>query len=130
MNSFLNWSKTNPKQLFLIDAAGALLSIFMLGFVLVKMESFFGIPKEVLYVLASIPIGFLIYDLICYFTFSKSGKKFLIGIAILNISYCILSLGYAYLHMESLSIFGWLYIIGEICLVLFLSRVELKVGLE
>ncbi len=50
-----NLRTLKPKQLFLLDAFGALLSAFFLGFVLVKYQVYIGMPENVLYILALIP---------------------------------------------------------------------------
>lgn len=54
---------SHPKKLFLIDGLGAILSVFLLGFVLVKLERVVGIPSKTLYFLATMPVFFAIYDL-------------------------------------------------------------------
>ena len=54
---------SHPKKLFLIDGLGAILSAFLLGYVLVKLERVFGIPSKTLYFLATLPMFFVIYDL-------------------------------------------------------------------
>jgi len=115
-----------PKQLFLIDAGGALLSAFLLGVVLVKLESTFGIPRSALYVLAAIPCFFAVYDLLCYFMAKGKATFFLKGIAYANVLYCCLSIGLAFYHAASITILGWLYILGEVLIVVFLARLELQ----
>ncbi|MEL6718545.1 MAG: hypothetical protein AAFP82_07500 [Bacteroidota bacterium] len=118
--------KINVRTLFLIDAAGALLSAFMLGIVLMNLEHIFGIPPSTLSLLAIIPCGFAIYDIICYFKAQEKSNLLLKGIAYANLAYCGLSISFAFYHTSSLSIFGWLYIIGEIFIVVLLSRLEIK----
>lgn len=118
----------NPRQLFLVDGVGAMLSAFLLGVVLVRMERLFGIPPSALYVLAAIPIGFAIYDFICYKVVYRNYSTFLKIIAILNITYCVLSVGYAIYHSVSITLLGWAYIISEVLIVLFLARLEMKVA--
>lgn len=115
-----------PKQLFLIDAGGALLSAFLLGVVLVRLEYFFGIPRTVLYLLAVIPCFFALYDLLCYFLAKQKTARLLQAIAYANILYCCLSIGLAVFHVQSITIFGWLYILGEVLIVILLARLELK----
>ncbi len=115
------------KKLFLIDASGAILSAFLLGVVLVRFETIFGIPSATLYFLAAIPIGFAIYDLYCYRQGEQIGK-FLKGIAMANLSYCILSIGLAFYHFEVVTTLGWLYIIGEVLIVIVLSVIEYNVA--
>lgn len=115
-----------PKQLFLIDAGGALLSALLLGVVLVRLEDFFGIPRSALYLLAVIPCFFAIYDLLCYFFTKQKAAHLLRIIAYANILYCCLSIGLAFYHAESITIFGWLYILGEVLIVVLLALLELK----
>ena len=114
-----------PKQLFLIDGIGALLSAFLLAVVLVKYEYFFGIPRYTLYFLAIFPLYFAVIDIMGYLS-PKSAKTFLKVIAFSNLAYCLLSLGMATYHHQSLSLWGWVYIVVEVAIVLFLAIVELK----
>ena len=117
----------NPKKLFLIDGFGAILSVYFLGFVLVKLEKLFGIPSSVLYFLASIPIFFMIYDFYCYWKHIKIGLL-LKGIAVLNLVYCCLSIGLISYYFNTIKILGWTYIIVEIILIIFLAMIEFRVG--
>jgi len=118
----------NLKKLFLIDGLGALISAFLLGVVLVKFESLFGIPKPTLYILAAIPIFFALYDFFCYFRIKKNLPIFLKGIALMNILYCCLSLCFAFHHSTSITALGWAYIIIEIVIVVGIAIFELRVA--
>jgi len=69
----------NPKSLFLFDGLGALVSAFLLGVVLVKFESTFGMPKEKLYFLAGAACLFVIYDLVCYFKANQNWSPLVKG---------------------------------------------------
>jgi len=128
MSSIQSKLSKDPKNLFLIDGIGALVSAFFLGIILVRFEAFFGIPKSVLYFLAAIPCFFFFYDLCCYFFGGTMTGILLKGIAIMNITYVILSLGLAFRHVDSLSIFGWLYVIGEILIIVVLAKIEYNTG--
>lgn len=114
------------KKLFLFDAFGALLSAFLLGIILVRYESIFGIPKNTLYFLAILPCFFAIYDIVCYFKVSIKIGYFLKVIAYINIVYCFISIVLAFYHYESLTYLGWLYIILEIIVVVAIALIELK----
>ena len=116
------------KKLLLIDGLGALLSAFLLGIVLVQLESYFGIPKSTLYVLAIIPCVFAIYDFYCYFWIRDKHWMCLRIIAIANILYACLSLVLAFTHFEVITMYGWVYIIVEIIIVVSLALYELKVA--
>jgi hypothetical protein len=117
---------TYLKKLFLLDGFGALLSAFLLGIVLVKLETYFGIPKQSLYFLAALPVLFALYDFYCYFKIEENLGKFLKGIAIVNILYCCLSIAFAFHHYQSITYLGWAYIIGEIIIVVAIAIVELR----
>jgi len=117
----------NPKKLFLLDGFGALLSAFLLGVVLVKFESIFGIPQKTLYFLAFLPCVFAIYDFYCYFKINENLDYFLKIIASVNVTYCFISLGLAFYHYQKLTYLGWSYILLEIVIVLIIAYVEWNV---
>jgi len=126
MRKLIDWVNHNPKNIFIVDGLGALLSAFLLGVVLVKLEYIFGIPKSMLYVLAFIPCVFVVYDIISYLINNKNQSQFIRYIAYLNIGYCFLSIGMAINHYENITIFGWIYIFLELLILIWLSIYELK----
>jgi hypothetical protein len=122
----LNKLYKNPRSLFLIDGLGAILSACLLRFVLVRFEYFFGIPAQLLYFLASLPIIFAIYDIYNYR--NKNGKisSALKGIATMNILYSLLSIGLSIYHFDVISKFGWGYIILEVLILVILSFLQIR----
>jgi hypothetical protein len=114
----------NPKQLFMIDGIGALVSATLLGIFLPQFESIFGIPISALYWLAIFPCLFAFYDFYCYFWIKTKVTKYLTGLAAINVMYCVLSIIVAYYHHNSITTFGWLYILMEITVVLLLANLE------
>lgn len=121
-------SKSTIKSLFLLDGIGALLSAFLLGVVLVHYNSYVQIPIPTLYFLAALPCLFALYDFYCYFFLQSDLSKYLRIIAIINILYCVLSLILAFYHIQEISYLGWIYIIGEIIIVVALAAYELKIS--
>lgn len=117
-----------PRQLFLADAIGAAVSALLMTFVLVRHASFFGIPESALFVLASIPVAFACFDLVCYFRCKKQFNVFLQTIAALNFSYCCVSVALACFHHDSLTIWGWLYVFAEVLIVGGLARFEWRIA--
>ncbi|WP_106793447.1 hypothetical protein [Aquimarina sp. Aq78] len=122
----INKMVVHPKRLFLIDGLGALLSAFLLGIVLVRLESIFGIPAKALYILAFFPCVFAIYDFYCYLRVKKNQKFFLTAIALMNLIYCFISIGITFQHHQKITAFGWGYIIVEIIILIVLINIELK----
>ncbi|MGB0885578.1 MAG: hypothetical protein ACPGVH_07130 [Chitinophagales bacterium] len=121
-------SLDNPKNIFILDALGALVSILLLGGVLVHFENYFGIPKNTLYILASCPIIFVVYDLICFYFIHNQLDKHLKLVATLNLLYILLSISLAYFHTDSITWLGYIYIIGEIIILLALVLFEWKMS--
>ena len=116
--------KLTPKRLFLIDGIGALLSAFMLGIVLVRYESFFGIPTGTLQNLAKLALGLVVYDITSYTGKARNSIYFLQFLPFANLTYCALSIAYIWPHHEKITTSGWIYIIGEFIIVLLLAQFE------
>ena len=118
----------NPKRIILIDMIGAMLSVILLSVVLVQYEAVFKIPKEMLYFLAGFPMIFIIFHVFSILRRDLKLNRYLKVISILNISYCLISLVCIFLIMERVSIFGLMYLILEINIVLILATIEFKVS--
>jgi len=128
MNKWIKQLARKPKTLFAIDGLGALSSAFLLAVVLVRWESFFGIPVDILYLLASVPLVFAAYDLACFLILTSILPFHIRMIAWLNFAYCLLSLGLALNHLPSITIWGWIYLIAEILIVVLLAILELRLA--
>ena len=122
--------KNSNKKLFLIDGIGALVSILFLGVVLVWLEDMIGMSKNVLYLLASLPIFFAIYSFCCYFFLKRIWKPFLKGIAVLNLLYCFLTIGLLFFFDHNLTFLGWTYFIIELIILGVLIAIEFKASSE
>lgn len=120
--------KISPRQLFLIDCLGALVSATMLGIVLVYFENFFGMPKETLYWLAALAALFAVYSFFCYMLQPEQWQLFMRIIAIVNLSYCCLTIACMFIFREQLTVLGFAYFIGEIIIILVLASFELKMA--
>jgi hypothetical protein len=117
--------KIGPRTVFIIDGSGAILSAFLLGVVLVQFQSFFGIPFRILYFLAAIPILFFLFDVYSYLTVQHHTVKKLKIIALANLLYCLLSISVTAYHAGQVTIWGWIYILIEILIVLIVVAIEL-----
>jgi hypothetical protein len=118
----------NPKALFVIDCVGALISVFLLAVVLPRFEALFGIPRATLFFLALFPCLFAVYDLNCFISVGRNPGRYLKIIAIMNFGYCIISLITAMYQYNDITLFGWLYIVGEVMLVVVLAVIEFQVA--
>lgn len=114
------------KKILLIDSLGALLSVFILGVVLVKFESTFGMPRKVLYFL-SITAGILgTYSFICYLLIKENRKPYLKIIANANLIYCCITVGLTIYFNRVLTNWGFTYFLCEVAVIIMLAIFELK----
>lgn len=116
----------NPYKLFLIDGLGAFLTAFMLGVVLYKYNYIVGIPKNILQLLAIIPISYAIYSISCSFLKIENWRPYLKRIAVANILYCLITFSLIIFLFQKLTLLGILYFIGEIIIIMSLVYIEFK----
>ncbi len=130
MASPLQRLTSNPKQLFFVDGLGAWVSAFFLSMVLAKFEPIFGMPLNVLIILALVPGFFILYSFGCYFFLKDNWSPYLKGIAIANSLYCLVTLGLVMYHYEKLTFFGVGYFVVEILIVGVVIFLEFKASLK
>ena len=116
----------NAKNLFLIDAIGAVISFFFLAVVLVYFEDKIGMPVKVLYLLAAAPVFFAIYSFSCYYMLKKKHRIYLKGIAILNLVYCFFTIALLVCFDHRLTLLGWAYFIIELFVLGILITLEFQ----
>ena len=117
----------NPKKLFLIDGAGALLTAFSLGVVLASLEDTFGMPRTVLRPLSFLGFLYAAYSLGCYFFVTDNWRFYLKIIAIANLLYCCLTAALVVFSYQTLTVWGLAYFLLEIAVIVVLVRVEFRV---
>ncbi len=125
------------KNIFFIDAIGALITAILVLFLVGGLPSFFGLEPKICKILGLIALGFFAYSLINHFLIPKSRYfvKRLTIISILNLLYAFVtfSLVFGILKIGSkseLTTMGKLYFIGEIIVVLIIVGIELRIVLE
>lgn len=115
-----------PKNIFLLDSSGALLTTILLYFVLRNFNEFFGLSKNVFELLSMLALIFFIYSINCYFFVKRNWKSFLKIICMANILYCVLTLGIIIYHYQSISFFGIAYFLAEIVVITGIVHLEIK----
>ena len=121
-------NQINPRKLFLIDGLGALLSAGMLGLILTSFETSFGMPKDVLYVLAALAGIFSVYSLLCYMISIADRSPFLKVIAVVNLLYCGLTLILVIYFFSQIKVLGMVYFLLEIAIVVTLAVIEWRLA--
>ena len=122
-------AKYRSPKLFIVDAAGAFITIILL-FILYHKQEFIGMPRKAISLFIDIAGVFFLYSIITYFMNPSKWKDYLRIIAVFNVLYCFITIYYIFLNSQTLRLLGWLYFIGEILIILTLSIVELNVANE
>ena len=125
MKASVNTFTLRPRLLFLTDSLGALLTAILLGFVLVRFEGFFGMPREVLYPLSFLAAFYAVYSFSCYWHLPDRWRPFLRAIAVANLGYCCLTTGLVVYFYPQLTHWGVAYFLTEIIVIISLVLIEL-----
>ncbi len=117
----------NPKQIFLIDSIGALLTASILFSMAIGYPGFLGMPTHILFLLAAVAITFAVYSFCCFLFHPVRWRPYLKAIMLANAMYCILTAVLVYTLRNNITHWGLLYFMGEILVILVLLFFEYKV---
>jgi hypothetical protein len=115
-----------PRQLFLLDALGALLSAAMLAGIVARWETVFGLPSRVPYTLATVAVCFAAYSFACWLRVRDGWRPWLKGIALANAAYGVVTLAILARHWPQLTRVGVAYFVLELAILVALIRWELR----
>ncbi len=121
-------SDIQPQKLFLVDSLGALLSAILLGLVLARFEKTFGMPQNVLYVLAVIPCIFTLYSFLCFLNKTVHWQPFMKIIATANLLYCCLTAALMVYFYQKITVLGLIYFFIEIIIIIILAFIEWEIA--
>lgn len=123
----MNTSLLKGQKIFLVDAIGAFASILSL-LIPYSFEEFFGMPKSTVTIFICIAVVCSIYSTTVYLTKKENWKPYLTIIALFNISYCIFTAYHVFKNLNTITLYGHLYFVGEILIILTLSVFELRLS--
>lgn len=115
-----------PRKLFLLDSLGGLLSALLLGVVLARFETTFGVPQKVLYFLSFLAGAYALSSLVSYWRIKEKWKPYMKGIAIANLLYCGLTISLVIYNRQTLTEWGAIYFLLEAVVIVSLAVTELK----
>ncbi|MFY0688268.1 MAG: hypothetical protein JXQ90_13935 [Cyclobacteriaceae bacterium] len=118
------------KNLFSLDALGAMVSTVMLGLVLPRYIEYIGMPLSIVYMLALGACVLCIYSISCFLLNLKNWQPFMKIISMLNLLYCLVTFGLMIYLFDVLTWQGHVYFGGEIAIVVLLARYEWKVAAQ
>jgi hypothetical protein len=123
----LSTSYLKGKKIFLVDAIGAIISALSLC-IPYSFEEFFGMPKSVVSIFIILAIIFFIYSTVMYFIKTEKWKTYLTMIALFNMSYCAFTIYQIFKNSNTITLYGYLYFVPEILIILTLSIIELRLS--
>lgn len=126
INKIVNTFIKKPSLLFLTDAIGAFTTSFLLFVVLRNLDAYFSMPDKILKVLAAVAAVFFIYSFSCFFFLKKNWAVFIRIIMILNMLYCLSTLGLLILNYSSLTVFDFIHFLGEVLIISALVMIEFR----
>ena len=126
MKKIIHSLTNKPKQMFLLDAFGALLTAMLLIGVLVPFQEVFGMPILVLYTLSGFGLFFFIYSLSCSLFLKNKFKPFLLLIMVFNVLYTLFSIILVFNFYDKMTQIGVIYFLAEILVIAFVVMLEYK----
>lgn len=125
-SSFLGRLMNLGRKLLLVDGIGAIISALCLFIALMQWDDVFGIPPNMLWILAEMAAIFSCYSLLCYFFAGESWRIYLWLILIANAVYGLLTLCIVLVYFETITILGLAYFVLELMVLSVLVYVEAK----
>ena len=115
-----------PRNVFLLDGIGALVSSLLLVVLLAPFESFFGMPTNYVYQLAIPAFVFAVYSIACYVFNPNNWQPFMKLIALANFIYCCVTFYLILKLFYRLTQFGVLYFLLEIAVIFMVIALEIN----
>ena len=112
------------KQIFMIDALGAALSVLIMSVILPALQSWHGMPTYGLVACGLWAAASFVYSSSCVAWADLTQPRWLRGIMIGNTAYCGLTLCLIVSHLHTLTVLGTLYFLAEIPVILGLVMWE------
>lgn len=119
------FAKIKPRTVILLDAAGAGVSILLLGLILPAFETVFGMPNRILYLLACLAGVLFLFSIVGFLFAAGRWKPFLVIVAVGNNLYCILTVAAIIWFRGNLTNIGMIYFLAEIAIILSIASLEL-----
>ena len=127
LKGLVHYSVQRPGVLVRIDGTGAMLSLFMLLIVLPRFKEMFGLPEQMLSILAFVAGGIVLFNGYCQVFRQGHAGGCLRVLLVVNSLYLLLTIVLAFVNAASIQALWWTYLILEGLVLLVLAYVELQV---
>lgn len=118
---------SNPRQLFLFDSLGGLLSAAAPLLILWKFESHLGLPRELLLAMSITGFLYSTYSLLCALRIKSRWNFFLKILVVANSTYLLALMAYTVIHFSTLSQLGLAYLLVDHFVLISIISLELAV---
>ena len=108
------------KQIFLIDAIGAAVSVILMVLILPAFQLWHGMPMDALFACGVWATVSLVYSASCFALADLNQPKWLQGIMLSNTAYCGFTVFLISSHLHALTTLGVVYFLAEIPVILVL----------
>ena len=106
------------KQIFLIDALGAAVSVVLMFLMLPAFQLWHGMPMDALFVCGVCATVCMVYSASCFALADLDQSKWLQGIMWMNTAYCGFTVFLISSHFQALTLLGVVYFLTEIFVIL------------
>ena len=117
---------SQPRRVFLLDGLGALVSTLALVAVVIPLQPYFGLPRDLLWKFASVAAVFSAYSLTCAQVLRENFRPFMAVIALSNSVYSLATMGSLYSHRVAVTPLCVLYFMLEVMIVAALVSLEIR----
>ena len=128
INEIIYRLSRKPGLIFLIDSVGALATAFSLIVVLRQFNDYIGMPDMILVYLSAIAACYCIYSAACFLFLKENHAPFIKAISLLNLLYCVLTMGLLIKYSAQVRALGIIYFLGEIVVVCVIAFMEWNVA--
>lgn len=118
--------KLTPKNTFLLDGIGAMLSTTLLACIAYFFNGF-GIPIHAMGMLIALAATFMVYSLACHLLVENKWRFCLWLIVFANTSYSLLTMAAVIHFWEAITALGVLYFVSEVMVIYTVVYLEVSV---
>ena len=120
----------SPKNVFLVDGLGALLTAGGIYALATFFLEWVGMPYDILQTLALVALCMAAYSLACHFFLRGKRQSWLAVIIIANLTYILVTAILLWIYRDRIKWPGLIYFFSEFVVVLVLVRWEAKIRLQ
>jgi hypothetical protein len=120
----INKIAESPRKIFTIDAIGAIVSALSLYVLVLPLNTYFGVPLSIVWILGGVSLAFFLFSLFCNLTTGKHDAIKLRIVITANLLYGILTAILVLWNHSSITGLGIAYFVAEYSVIIALVLLE------